>query len=104
MAITLTALELAAAMRIGDTPEELAEATRQLAFASEAVTRHAPDAPDVIQNEAVIRLAAYNYDRPFAASDGRYSNALRFSGAAAALLPYREHGAGATTSTNSGGT
>ena len=104
MAITLTALELAAAMRIGDTPEELAEATRQLAFASEAVTRHAPDAPDVIQNEAVIRLAAYNHDRPFAAIDGRYSNAMRFSGAASILLPYREHGAGATTSTNSGGT
>ena len=45
-------------------------------------------------NEAVFRLAGYIYDRPFASADTRFSNALRNSGAAAALLPYRMHSAG----------
>lgn len=100
MAVTLTAAELAAAMRIGDTPEELAESTRLLGYATEAVQHHAPDAPDVVQNEAVIRLAAYSYDRPFAGVGDRYANALRNSGAASALLPYREHRAGSTSTTS----
>ena len=42
MAVTLTVEELAAALRLGDSPEELAEATRLLAYTSESVERHAP--------------------------------------------------------------
>ena len=44
MAVTLTVEELKNALRLGDSPEELAEATRLLAYASEAVVKHAPSA------------------------------------------------------------
>ena len=53
MAVTLTAAQLAAALRLGSTDEETAQATRLLATCTEIVTKHAPDAPDAIQNEAV---------------------------------------------------
>ena len=91
MAVTITRAQLAARIRLGRTPTELDEADQILAYATEAVTKHAPDAPDVVHNEATYRLAGYIYDRPLASADTRFSNAFRNSGAAAALLPYREH-------------
>ena len=94
MAITLTIAELLAALRLTDTTEELAEATRLHALASEIVTTTAPDAPDVVQNECVIRLAAYLYDQPNAAPGDSYANAWRASGAARLALPYIIHRAG----------
>ena len=94
MAVTLTAAELAAALRLSDSPEETAEATRLLAYATEAVTRHVSTAPDVVHNEAVRRLAGYLYDMPEAGRGDGYANALRNSGAASILLPYRKHRAG----------
>ena len=96
MAVTITRADLAARIRLGRTPTELDETDQILAYATEAVTHHAPDAPDVVHNEAVYRLAGYIYDRPFASADTRFSNALRNSGAASALLPYRVHRAGVT--------
>ena len=42
-------------------------------------------------------MAGYIFDRPFASVDTRFANVLRNSGAASALLPYREHRAGATS-------
>ena len=94
MAVAVTAAELAAAIRLGDSTEETAEATRLLAYATAAVVKHVPDAPDAIHNEAVIRLAAYLYDQPNAGRGAAYANALRNSGSAAILLPYRIHRAG----------
>ena len=94
MAVTITRADLAARIRLGRTPTELLETDQILAYATEVVTKHAPDAPDVVHNEAVFRLAGYIYDRPFASADTRFSNVLRNSGAASALLPYRMHGAG----------
>ena len=94
-AVTLTADQLAAALRLGDSSEETAEVTRLLAYATEAVTKHAPDAPTAIANEAVIRLTSYLFDQPNAGRGVMYANAMRNSGAAAILLPYREHRAGA---------
>ena len=96
MAVTLTVPGLLAALRMGDSTEENAEATRLLAFATEAVTKHAPNAPDVVQNEAVIRVAGYSFDQPFASRGNAYANALRNSGAASMLLPYVVHRAGST--------
>ena len=95
MAVNLTADQLAAAIRVGDSAEELAEVTRLLAYATEAVTKHAPDAPDAVANEATIRLAAYLFDQPTAGRRDNYAFALRSSGAARMLLPYTEHGVGA---------
>ena len=96
MSVTLTVEQLAAALRLGGSAEETAEATRLLAYVSEAVTKHAPAAPDVVHNEAAIRIAGYLYDMPNAGRGMAYASALRHSGAAAMLLPYREHRAGST--------
>ena len=95
MAVTLTIAALAAAVRLGDSAEELAEITRLHAYATEAVEKYAPDAPENTANEAVVRLAAQLFDQP-SASRGAYSNALRVSGAARILMPYRIHRAGST--------
>ena len=91
MAVTIDRVALAKRLRIGQSASELEEVDHLLAEASAAVTHHAPDAPDVIHDLAVYRFCGYQYDRPFAAADGRYGNVMRFSGAAAALLPYRNH-------------
>ena len=96
MAVTITVSALAAALRVGDTTEEAAEVTRLLAYASEAVVKHAPDASDVVHNEALIRLSGYLFDQPNAGRGVAYAHALRNSGAAAILLPYRVHRAGST--------
>ena len=96
MAVTLTAAQLAAALRVGSTTEETVEVTRILAYVTEAVTGHAPDASDVVHNEAAIRLGGYLYDQPTAGRGIGYAKALRNSGAAAILLPYRVHRAGST--------
>ena len=94
MAVTITRAQLAARMRLGRTQTELDETDELLAEASAAVERLAPNAPDVIHNMAVWRFCSYAYDRPFASADTRFSNVMRNSGAASALLPYRMHGAG----------
>lgn len=67
MAVTITASDLAGAIRIGSSPDETAQATRLLTYANEAVTLHAPDAPDTAHNEAAIRVAGYLFDMPTAA-------------------------------------
>ena len=100
MAVTITSAELAARIRLGTSASELAEVDQILAYATEVVTNTAPNAPDVVHNEAVYRLAGYIYDRPFASADTRFSNGVRNSGAAAALLPYRDHQAGIAPSTD----
>ena len=94
MVVTLDAAGLAAALRIGDSAEELAEATRLLDYASTAITRHVETCPDAIHNEAVRRLAGYLLDQPEAGRGDAYANALRNSGAAAMMLPWRIHTAG----------
>ena len=62
MAVTITVAELTAALRLNDTAEETAEVTRLLAYATEAVTQHAPDASETAMNEAVRRLSGYLFD------------------------------------------
>ncbi len=94
MAVTLTVAELTAALRLNNSAEETAEVTRLLAYATEAVVNHAPDAPDVAHNEAGRRLTGYLFDQPEAGRSDAYANALRNSGAARMLLPYRIHRAG----------
>ena len=98
MAVTITSDELAAALRLGDSPEELAEVGRLLEFATTAIARYMGDAydstPAVIVNEAAVRYCGYLFDRPYAARGTAFADALRNSGAGAALLPYRVHRAG----------
>ena len=101
MALTLTQVELSAAIRLGDSTEEVAEATRLLAFTTEAISRHLgaayEDAPAVIVNEAAIRFAGYLFDQPNAGRGVSFANAGRNSGAWTILLPYRLHRAGSTS-------
>ena len=68
MAVTLTIAQLSAAVRLGDSAEELAEITRLHAYAVEAVEKYAPDAPETTANEAVVRLAAQMFDQPIGKS------------------------------------
>ena len=100
MAITLTQGELSAAIRLGDSAEEVAEATRLLAYVTAAISQHLGDAfdgaPDAVVNEAAIRLAGYMFDQPNAGRGLSYANAGRNSGAWAILLPFRVHRAGST--------
>ena len=94
MAVTIDAAGIVAALRLNDSSEELAEVTRILAYASDAVVVHVPNAPDSAHNEAVRRLCGYLYDMPEAARGDAYANAMKNSGAARMLLPYRRHRAG----------
>ena len=94
MAVTLSVSELQDALRV-DSTEDTAQVTRLHGYVSVAVAKYAPDAPEVIQNEAAIRLAGFLYDRPNVSGDA-FANALRNSGAANILLPYRIHRAGST--------
>ena len=100
MAISLTQGELSSAVRLGDSAEEVAESTRLLAFATEAISRHLGDAyegaPEAVVNEAAIRLAGYLYDQPNAGRGLAFANAGRNSGCWTMLLPYRVHRAGTT--------
>ena len=97
MAVTLTVAQLAASLRLGNSPEETAEATRLLAYSSEAVLRHAPEATDTALNEAAIRLSGYLYDQPNAGRGLSFAHALRNSGSAGILLPYKIHRAGSVS-------
>ena len=94
LAVTLTVAELRAALRLGDSAEETAEVTRLLAYATEAIEQHAPAASETSMNESVRRLAGYLFDQPEAGRGDAYANAMRSSGAARMLLPYRIHRAG----------
>ena len=94
MAVTIDAAALSAALRLGDTAEEIAEVQRLLAYSSEVCTRHAPGAPDVAHNEAAIRVAAYHADMPNAGRGAAFADVLRNSGGLSVLAPYRVHRAG----------
>ena len=52
MAVRLTVEQFIADARIGRTPEEQDLATRRLEYATVAVLKHAPNAPDVAHTEA----------------------------------------------------
>ena len=84
MAVNVT--ELAAALRLGDGVTAPAEPlagilTRLLGVGDATVALLAPDAPDVIKDEAVINYAAQLYDKPSASSGNRYAAAWNNSGA-----------------------
>ena len=99
MAVTITVADIAQAARIGDSDAETAEITRLRAYAIAEIARHLGGAyattADVVVDEACIRLCGFLYDCPTAPGSARYANALRNSGAARMLLPYRVHRAGA---------
>ena len=98
MAINLSNSALLSALRLSDTTEENAEATRLLAFATETISTYLGDtyagAPSAVLNEAAIRLCGYIFDVPYASRGAAFANALRNSGAGSMLLPYKVHRGG----------
>ena len=99
LAVTLTREDLAQAIAgPGNITETRVEAL--LAFARERVEKTAPDAPDAVANEAVIRFAGYMYGSDFGGIRKEelgpksveyvtnHANAWRNSGAAGVLAPW----------------
>ena len=92
MAVTITLEELAVAMRAADVVGGLVDnpllpdITRLFAAGRAIVERRAPDAPDAIQNEALVRLTGYLFDAPLGrghvARGQGWANAWLNSGAA----------------------
>ena len=101
MAVTLTPAGLAEALPKG------APAARLLPVAVALVQDYAPDAPEALQNEAVIRFAGYLAEARFGAVSSRsvdplsqeyvvnHAPAFRNCGAAALLTRYRVRRGGA---------
>lgn len=94
MAVTRTLEQLAGDLRIGDgttapTGAEAVVLNRIADTAMRMVEDFAPSAPDAISNEAYVRLAGWLYDTD-PSGRGVPPNALRASGAAALLGPYRK--------------
>ena len=88
--MAVSVAQLSGALRIGDgttEPEEpqLAILTRLAAVAEALVAVTAPDAPETIRDEAVIRIASYLYDAPTSAASDRYAAAMVNSGAGGLL-------------------
>ena len=98
--MSITTAEIAAAIRVGSTTAETAEVERLRTYAIEAISHYLgaayADAPESVVNEATVRLVGYLYDIPTVSRGDGFANALRFSGAARMLLPYRVHRAGTT--------
>lgn len=62
MAVTITATALAQELGLdASEADELAVATRLLSVGSAIVSKYAPDAPDALSDEAVLRYAGYLY-------------------------------------------
>lgn len=105
MAVTLKAAELAGAVK--GRAVDASAANQLLEAATARVLRYAPEAPDEIHNEAVIRFAGYLAQADYGAivedqvGPMRYqfkvnhADAFRASGAAMLLTPWRERRAGA---------
>ena len=92
--MALTDAQLLAALRLSDSPEETQQVVRLRPVARTMVQRFAPAAPELIKDEAVVRIAGYYFDLPYASRGTSLANAMANSGAGALLLPYREHRAG----------
>ena len=94
MAVTRTLAQLGADLRIGDGTAAPAGPVgvvlaRIDATARAMVVRYAPDAPDAIHNEAYVRLAGWLFDADPSGANPGGSAALRASGAASLLGPYK---------------
>ena len=99
MAVTRTVSQLAADLRIGDGITEPTGAVAVVLARIDATARamvvdFAPNAPTAIQNEAFVRLAGWLYDADPSGSTPGGPSALRASGAAAILSPFKIRRAG----------
>ena len=103
MAVTIDVDDVIRAVRLDANDVTKAEVGRLLAVATELVELRAVDAPTVMQNEAAVRIVGYLYDAPTVSGGLSYASALRNSGAAGLLEPYRPKRAGAITGSDAAG-
>lgn len=81
---------------------QLAEATRLLPVARSIVTRYAPDAPESVANEAIIRIVGYYAEARYGGfvsnetkiPPATHAAAFRNSGAMALISPFKRRRAG----------
>ena len=97
--VTRSLAELAADVRLGDGSAEPTGATlvvlkRVAATAAAMVLHYAPDAPDELHDEALARLSGYLLDSDPSGRSAGGPIALRSSGAASILRPYRDRRGG----------
>ena len=91
--MSVSTADLAVALRLSEDGSDLSSAQeavldRVRGVATRLAESYAPDAPDVVQDEAVVRLASYLYDAQPGASQ-RFTNPFADSGAQALLARYR---------------
>ena len=89
--MAVTVADVREALRVTDGQDE-AILTRILGAASALVEKEAPGAPDVVKDEATIRVAAYLYDAPTTGTVAT-ANVCRNSGAQLLLRPWVKRGA-----------
>lgn len=99
MAVTRTLAQLAADLRMGDgttapTGPEAVILERVAATARAMVEHYAPDAPDAIHNESYVRLSGWMVDVDPSGMTPGGPAAMRSSGAASILAPYKIRRAG----------
>lgn len=96
MAVTVTDLGVALRIITGGDPEEpqLSILTRLLGVAAATVEVTAPNAPEPVQDQAIIQFAGYLYDQPNAGIGTQYSAAFRNSGANSLLARWISKRAG----------
>ena len=98
--MAVSELALAAAIRVGDgetlpVEPELSIIRRVLGIAQTTVETRAPQAPEPVKDEAIVRLAAYLYDFPPAPRGGdMFANVWVNSGAGSLLSRWATQRAG----------
>ncbi|MCY4666172.1 MAG: hypothetical protein OXC00_16060 [Acidimicrobiaceae bacterium] len=93
MAVTITAAELAEA-----TSMPAADAARLLPVATEKVERYAPDAPEALQNEAVVRYCGYLHGSDYGGVKSETTGPLSIEYQTNHAAAWRNSGAGALLS------
>ena len=86
MVVTLADLKLE--VGIENTTDRDAILSKKLLSAAPVIAKVAPDAPEAVGDEAVIRLASWLYQAGPGVGRERYQNALRQSGALVLLTPF----------------
>ena len=107
MAVTTADLAVALRLSADGTGIPMAQESilaRLMGVAEAHIMLLAPDAPEAIQDEATIRLAAYLYDVPNAGRRDSFSNSYVNSGAAALLTYWTPRAFADSTGSTPGGT
>ena len=107
--MAVTVADVAVALRLSADGTDLAQAqtdiiSRLIGVAEAHIDLLAPNAPEVVQDEATIRMATYIYDMPSSSRRDSYANSWVNSGAGPLLANWIEHRANGTAASATGST